>query len=62
MQLLLLSCDVSIFPGWGVNFCEQAKRANWYASFALRSSPWLHQVEVHGDFSTGDLPKLLHSH
>ncbi len=28
MQLLPLSHDVSIFPGQGVNFCEQAERAN----------------------------------
>src|SRR5260221_13287617 len=28
MQLLLLSCDVSIFPGWEVNFGEQVERAN----------------------------------
>ena len=33
-----------------------------YASLTLKSSPWLHQGEVHSDCRSNSLPKQLHCH
>ena len=34
----------------------------FYASLTLKSFPWLHQGEAHGDCGSDSLPKQLHCH